>query len=51
MQNFYRDEINDADPNDSVSDGKSFSYRIKIVGKTTERPSKPWNPGDTDQPA
>ena len=35
----------------SVSDGKSFEYKTKIEGETSERPPQPRNPGDADQPA
>ena len=45
MPNHYRDEIDDIDANGSGSDGKSFEYKTKIVGKTPER-----NSGDADQP-
>ena len=34
--NYYKDEIDDV--NDNASDGKSFKYKTKIVGKTPERP-------------
>ena len=36
LWNCYRDEIDDVD--DNISDGKSFKYKTKIVGKTPERP-------------
>ena len=32
LWNYYRDEIDDVDYN--ASDGKSFKYKTKIVGKT-----------------
>ena len=32
--NYYRDENDDVDVNDNVSDGKSFDYETKIVGET-----------------
>ena len=35
--NYYRDEIDDV--NDNASDGRSFKYKTKIVGKTPEKPS------------
>ena len=38
LWNFYRDEIDD--PDDNVSDGKSFEYKTKIVGKTSERTTR-----------
>ena len=31
LWNYYRDEIHDI--NDNASDGKSFKYQSKIVGK------------------
>ena len=36
LWNYYRDETYDVD--DNASDGKSFKYKIKIVGNTPERP-------------
>ena len=36
LWNYYRDEIDDVDNN--ASDGKSFEYKTKIVGKTLARP-------------
>ena len=39
LQNYYRDDIGDVDYN--TSDGKSFKYETKIVGKTPERPEQP----------
>ena len=36
LWNCYRGEIDDVD--DNISDGKSFKYKTKIVGKTPERP-------------
>ena len=32
--NYYRDENDDVDVNDNVSDGKSLEYETKIVGET-----------------
>ena len=32
LWNYYRDEIDDVD--DNASDGRSFEYKTKIVGKT-----------------
>ena len=32
LLNYYRDKIDDGD--DNASDGKSFKYKTKIVGKT-----------------
>ena len=39
LWNYYRDEIGDVD--DNASDGKSFNYKTKIVGKTRRRPERP----------
>ena len=39
LWNYYREEIDDVD--DNASDGKSFKYKTKIVGKTPERPERP----------
>ena len=39
LWNYYRDEIDNVD--NYASDGKSFKYKRKTVGKTPERPSKP----------
>ena len=50
MPSHYRDEIDDIDANDSGSDGKSFEYKTKIVGKTPERPIQRGSSGDADQP-
>ena len=36
LWNYYRDKIFHVD--DNISDGKSFKCKIKIEGKTTERP-------------
>ena len=44
--NFYRDKINDVDNN--ASDGKSFIYEAKVIGKTEARPAQPPQP-DPDQ--
>ena len=44
--NYYRDEIDDVD--DNASDGRSFEYKTKIVGKT---PAQLWNKGDVNRPA
>ena len=35
LWNYYRDKIDDAD--DNASDGKSFKWKTKIVGKISER--------------
>ena len=43
LWNYYRDEIDDVD--DNASDGESFKYKTKIVGKTLQRPAQP----DLDQ--
>ena len=49
LWNYYRDKIDDVD--DNASDGKSFKYKTKIVGKTPERPAaQPGNEGDADRP-
>ena len=51
LWNYYRDKIDDADVNNSASDGKSFEYKAKIVGKTPERPTQPErHPVDAYQP-
>ena len=47
LWNYYRDEIDDVD--DNTSDGKSFEYKTKIVGKTPQRLARPGNEGDADQ--
>ena len=39
LWNYYRDEIDDVDHN--VSDGKSFKYKTKMIGKTQGRPERP----------
>ena len=49
LWNYYRDKIDDVD--DNTSDGKSFKYKTKTIGKTPERPPQPGNPGDANQPA
>ena len=41
LQNHYKGEIDDI--NDNASDGKSFKYKTKIVGKT---PPQPGNEGN-----
>ena len=43
LWNYYRDETDDVD--DNASDGKSFNYKTKIVGKTTQSPAWPGNEG------
>ena len=43
---YYRDEINDINDNDS--DCKSFKYKTKIVGKTSAQSG---NERDADRPA
>ena len=48
LWNCYRDQIGDFD--DNVSDGKSFNYKTKIVGKTPERPPQPPPVPDGSQP-
>ena len=47
-ENFYKDKIDDVV--DNASDGKSFKYKTKIVGKTPERLTRTGNPGDVNQP-
>ena len=46
LWNCYRDEIDDVD--DNISDGKSFKYKTKIVGKTPVRPE--WSERAPQQP-
>ena len=36
LWNYYRDKIDNAE--DNASDGKSFEYKTKIIGKTAQRP-------------
>ena len=45
--NYYRDKFDDVD--DNASDGKSFKYKSKIVGKTPESSARPENPGDPNR--
>ena len=47
LWNYYRNEIDNI--NDNTSDGKSFKYKTKILGKTPERPGQPGNPGVANQ--
>ena len=58
LWNYYRDEIDNVD--DNASDGKSFKYKTKIVGKTAQRHARPAQlpanldgsqPPRSDQPA
>ena len=49
--NCYRYKIDKVDVNHSASDGTSFDYKRKIVGKTPERPPQPGNPGEAHEPA
>ena len=42
LWNYYRDKIDDVDNN--ASDGKSFRYKTKIIGKTEARPPRPQRP-------
>ena len=37
LWNYYTDEIND--DNNNASNGKSFKYKTKIIGKTETRPA------------
>ena len=48
LWNYYRDEIDGVD--DNASDGKSFKYKTKIVGKTPESLPRPGNEGDANLP-
>ena len=48
LWNYYRDEIDDVDDNDS--DVKSFKCKTKIKRKTLERPTQPGNQGDANRP-
>ena len=41
LWNYYRGDIDDVD--DNASDGKSFIYKTKILGKTEETPARPGN--------
>ena len=36
--------------NDNNSQGKSFEYKTKVIGKTPARSPQQGNPGDTEQP-
>ena len=42
LWNYYRDKIDDVI--DNASDGKSFKYKTKVVGKTLGRPPQPPRP-------
>ena len=42
LWNYNRDKIDDVD--DNASDGKSFEYKTKIVGKTPKRSEQPPQP-------
>ena len=48
LWSYYRNEIDDVD--DNASDGKSFEYDTKTVGKTPQRPAQPGNQGDLNRP-
>ena len=48
LWNYYRDEIDDVDDNDS--DVKSFKCKTKIKRKTLERPTQLGNQGDANRP-
>ena len=48
LWNYYRDKIDDV--NDNASDGKSFKYKTKIVGKTPRRAERPGDEGDANRP-
>ena len=48
LWNYYREEIDDAD--DKASDGKSFKYKTKLIGKTEARPQRPTQDGPDPQP-
>ena len=48
LWNYYTDEIND--DNNNASNGKSFKYKTKIIGKTETRPAWPdQTPSDTEK--
>ena len=49
LWNYYREKINDVD--DNVSDGKSFKYKTKIIGKIQARYVWLGNPENADRPA
>ena len=49
--NYYRDNIDDVNVNNSASDGKSIEHKTKLVRETLEIPPQPENPGHTDQAA
>ena len=51
IYNLLEYKIDDVDVNDSASDGKSFKYKTKVVGETSQRPPQPGNPGDAEQHA
>ena len=42
LRNYYRDKV--VNVRDNASDGKSFKYKTKIVGKTPETPPRPPQP-------
>ena len=47
LWSYCRDKIDDV--YDNASDGKSFKYKTKIVGKTPKRPERqPWLPQNPD---
>ena len=48
LWDYYRDEIDDVDDNDS--DGRSFKYKTNIVRKTPEKPPRLGNQGDANRP-
>ena len=45
---YQKDEIDDL--NDNASEGESFEYKTKIIGKSPEQSLQPGNPGAGDQP-
>ena len=51
LWNYYRDKIDYVGVVVNASDGKSFEYKTKIVGGTSERLPQPGNPRDLDRQA
>ena len=47
LWNYYIDETNNFD--DNASDGKSFKYKTKIIGKISQRPQRPGNEGNSNR--
>ena len=44
LWNYYRDAISDDNDENDGSEGKSFNYKTKIIGKTEVRPPQPAQP-------